>query len=84
MIKYNLFCENNHEFESWFAHSKEFDNLKKKNLLNCIYCSSIKINKCIMSPMISRISKKKINTINLEKNLKGEKAKLLKIRNFWI
>ena len=35
-----------------------------------------------MSPMISVISKKKIDIINLEKNLKGEKAKLLKIRNY--
>ena len=32
MIKYNLKCENNHEFESWFSDSKEFDKLKKKNL----------------------------------------------------
>ena len=31
MIKYNLKCENNHEFESWFSDSKEFENLKKKN-----------------------------------------------------
>ena len=82
MIKYNLKCHNNHEFESWFSNSQEFEKLKKKKLLECIYCSSIKINKSIMSPMISGISKKKINTINLEKNLKGEKAKLLKIRNF--
>ena len=82
MIKYNLKCHNNHEFESWFSNSQEFEKLKKKKLLECIYCSSIKINKSIMSPMISIISKKKINTINLEKNLKDEKAKLLKIRNF--
>tara|TARA_Y100000766_G_scaffold165826_1_gene142497 strand:+ start:243 stop:515 length:273 start_codon:yes stop_codon:yes gene_type:complete len=32
--------------------------------------------------MISVISKKRIDTINLEKNLKGEKAKLSKIRNY--
>ncbi len=82
MIKYNLKCHNNHEFESWFSNSQEFEKLKKKKLLECIYCSSIKINKSIMYPMISIISKKKINTINLEKNLKDEKAKLLKIRNF--
>ena len=82
MIKYNLKCHNNHEFESWFSNSQEFEKLKKKKLLECIYCSSIKINKSIMSPMISSISKKKINIINLEKNLKDEKAKLLKIRNF--
>ena len=53
MIKYNLKCENNHEFESWFSNSKEFDKLKKKMLLECIYCSSKKIKKSIMAPMIN-------------------------------
>ena len=28
MIKYNLKCHNNHEFESWFSDSKEFENLE--------------------------------------------------------
>ena len=82
MIKYNLKCHNNHEFKSWFSNSQEFEKLRKKKLLECIYCSSKKINKSIMSPMISIISKKKIDNINLEKNLKSEKAKLLKIRNY--
>ena len=31
MIKYNLKCKNNHEFESWFADSNEFEKLNKKN-----------------------------------------------------
>ena len=53
MIKYNLKCQNEHEFESWFSDSREFDNLKKKGLLECIYCSSKKISKSIMAPMIS-------------------------------
>ena len=82
MIKYNLKCHNNHEFRSWFSNSQEFEKLKKEKLLECIYCSSKKINKSIMSPMISIVSKKKSDTINLEKNLKSEKAKLLKIRNY--
>ena len=30
MIKYNLKCENNHEFESWFSDSNEFEKLNKK------------------------------------------------------
>ena len=30
MIKYNLKCQNDHEFESWFSNSREFDNLKEK------------------------------------------------------
>ena len=54
MMYYNLNCENNHEFESWFADSKEFENLKKKNFLDCIYCSSKNIKKSIMSPITNR------------------------------
>ena len=45
MIKYNLKCQNNHEFESWFSNSEEYEKLNKKNLLDCIYCSSKKIDK---------------------------------------
>ena len=37
MIKYNLKCNNHHEFESWFSDSKEFDKLKKKKLLNVFF-----------------------------------------------
>ena len=34
MIKYNLKCQNDHEFESWFSNSEEFEKLKKKNCLS--------------------------------------------------
>ena len=67
MIKYNLKCNNNHEFESWFSDSKEFNKLKKKNLLECIYCNSKKISKSIMAPMISVANKQeRIPNINCE------------------
>ena len=55
MIKYNLKCENNHDFESWFSSSVEFDNLNKK-LLECIYCTSKNIEKSIMAPMVSLVN----------------------------
>ena len=67
MIKYNLKCENNHEFESWFSDSNEFEKLKKKKLLECIYCSSKKIKKSIMAPMVSNQKKKKRNLKKLIK-----------------
>ena len=61
MIKYNLKCENKHEFESWFSDSNEYEKLKeKKKLLDCIYCNSKKINKSIMSPMVSGIKEKEV------------------------
>ena len=50
MIKYNLTCKNNHSFESWFSDSKEFERLKRKNLIECIFCHSKKVDKSIMAP----------------------------------
>ena len=82
MIKYNLKCHNKHEFESWFFDSNEFDNLKKKDLLECIFCSSKKVVKSIMSPMISNIKKNNKETKNLKMNLQNEKNQLLQLREF--
>ncbi len=81
MIKYILKCQNNHEFESWFSNSGEFDKLNKKKLLECIYCSSKKINKSIMAPMISN-SKKDENFDVINKDFKNNKNKLLKLRKY--
>ena len=83
MIKYNLKCENNHEFESWFSDSNEFDKLNKKKLLECIYCSSNKIRKSIMAPMVSGRQLKQENGLSLlDKKLSNEKKHLLKIREY--
>ena len=82
MIKYNLKCHNNHEFESWFSDSNEFEKLNKKKLLECIFCNSKKISKSIMSPMISVTND---NKDQLEKDnniLKIEKNSLLQIRQY--
>ena len=82
MIKYNLKCHNNHEFESWFSDSNEFEKLDKKKLLECIYCSSKKISKSIMAPMVSVVKEKNDNINNLKRLLKQEKDKLLNLRNY--
>ena len=82
MIKYNLKCENDHEFESWFSNSEEFDNLKKKNLLECIYCFSKKISKSIMSPMISGTKNKNTQFEIINKDFKNKKNKLLQLRKY--
>ena len=82
MIKYNLKCNNDHEFESWFSDSNEFDNLNKKKLLECIFCSSKNINKSIMSPMVSGTKERNSEFKFLKENLKNERKKLMKLRKF--
>ena len=81
MIKYLLKCKNKHEFESWFSESKEYEKLKKRKLIECIFCKSKEVNKSIMSPNIflkNKIVEKKLD--NQESNKK--KKDLIKIRKF--
>ena len=80
MIKYNLKCEHDHEFESWFSNSKEFEKLKIKTYLN-VYIVLRKINKSIMAPNISYSSNKQ-EQIKMDIMIKKEKNELLKLRKY--
>ena len=82
MIKYNLKCHNDHEFESWFSNSREYDKLNKKRLLECIFCSSKKINKSIMAPTILNSKEKDKQNEIFNQNFKDEKNKLLNLRKY--
>ena len=69
MIKYNLLCKKCElTFDSWFASSKEYDKLKRKNLINCHFCESIKVEKNLMAPKL----------ISKNFSLKNEKKDLIK------
>ena len=69
MIKYNLLCKKcNLSFDSWFASSKEFDKLKKKKLINCHGCGSLKVEKNLMAPkLISKTLTEEIEKKDIQK-----------------
>ena len=79
MIKYNLICKCSKTFESWFSGSSEFDLLKKRNLIKCIYCNSNSVHKSVMSPNLFRKSNKISKKNKIEKNITKE---LLNIRKY--
>ena len=73
MIKYQLNCKKcQKKFDSWFSSSNEYERLKKKKLLNCISCGSIKVEKSLMSPNFFS----KSNNITTQ-----DEKKVLEIRN---
>jgi hypothetical protein len=82
MIKYILKCTCKYEFESWFSNSKEYDKLKKRNLIECIFCKSTEVEKTIMSPNV--VGKKNYKFNNITENRKFIKIKkdLKKIQKF--
>ena len=81
MIKYNLKCKNKHEFESWFSNSKEFEKLRSKKMIECIYCKSKKIAKSIMSPLVVNKEDQTKQNKSIE-DFKKIRKELLKIRKF--
>ena len=68
MIKYNLKCENSHNFDAWFSDSTNFDEQNKKNLIFCPKCNSTKIEKNIMAPNIGSKKQSYTNALKTEKN----------------
>tara|TARA_S200000501_G_scaffold319636_1_gene314042 strand:- start:424 stop:852 length:429 start_codon:yes stop_codon:yes gene_type:complete len=82
MIKYQLICkECKLTFDSWFASSKEFEKLKKKNFLSCHNCNSIDIEKSLMKPNVLNKSKS-INETSLKNNNLRIKKKIKEYQNF--
>ena len=69
MIKYNLKCENDHNFDAWFSDSSNFEKQIKKNLILCPKCSSTKIEKNIMAPNIGSKKQSYTNALKTEKNI---------------
>ena len=73
MIKYQLNCKKcKINFDSWFASSDEYEKLKKKKLLSCIECGSLKVEKSLMAPNLFARN----NKINTQEN-----KKILEIKN---
>jgi len=81
MIKYNLKCKHKHEFESWFLDSKEFEKLKSKKMIECIFCKTKSIEKSIMAPSVLNQEQKQKNQKSI-KYIKKIQKDLLKVRNF--
>ena len=78
MIKYNLICECGKTFESWFSSSDEHDVLRRKKLINCIYCDSTSVRKSVMAPNLFTKTNKTSKNTNSEKKIKKQLLELKK------
>ncbi len=58
MIRYALRCDQGHTFESWFQSSSAFDSQRKRKLVSCPACNSVKVEKALMAPRLGRSSGK--------------------------
>ena len=59
MIRYDLVCDNGHEFDGWFSNSDAYDTQAKRGLVSCTICNTNKIQKQLMAPGIPTKSNRK-------------------------
>ena len=52
MIRYNLRCDQGHDFDGWFRSSDGFDNLRAAGQVTCTQCGSAKVEKALMAPAV--------------------------------
>ena len=58
MIRYALVCDQDHEFEGWFAASDAFDDQRERGLVECPVCGSKAVRKAIMAPAVAGTKRK--------------------------
>lgn len=56
MIRFNLKCDHDHSFESWFQSGDAFDKLVASGMVTCTTCGSTAVSKSIMAPAVSTSS----------------------------
>lgn len=62
MIRYELRCEQAHEFDGWFKDSAAFDKLAAAGLVECPHCGPTKVAKRLMAPAIPKKGRPARNT----------------------
>jgi hypothetical protein len=63
MIRYDLICDEGHEFDGWFSSSAAFDEQSRKGLVSCIHCGSGRVQKQLMAPGIPVRSNRKADAM---------------------
>jgi len=53
MIKYQLVCEQKHEFEGWFQNSDAFASQCESGLVSCPLCDTTAVRRALMAPNIA-------------------------------
>ena len=84
MIVFDLICKTcSAQFEGWFENTKEFENQKRKKIINCPSCNSWNIKKFLMAPNLLQKNNSK-KEVKLKKAMANNIEKYKKIikKNF--
>jgi len=52
MIRFQLRCSREHEFEAWFRSSAAYDEQRQAGQVGCAVCGSTEVEKAVMAPAL--------------------------------
>ncbi len=61
MIRYQLLCEHDHQFEAWFKDSTSYDDQVAHGEVECPFCANTNIRKAVMAPALASGKKESDN-----------------------
>ena len=64
MIKYQLICDQKHEFEGWFQGSAAYVEQAANGLLRCPLCDSDQVKRALMAPNIASPKRRKSSNLS--------------------
>jgi hypothetical protein len=76
MIRFSLACQNEHSFDGWFRNSEDFEKQKKRGLIACPDCGSVKVEKALMAPSVSTGRKREKMALAMNAEQKKAMAQL--------
>ncbi len=81
MIRYDLVCDKEHFFESWFKDSKSYQRQLSKNEILCPECNSHIISKSLMAPGIPKKTNAKNSNVIANNSSSSLNNAIRKIRD---
>ncbi|MCB1420810.1 MAG: DUF1178 family protein [Notoacmeibacter sp.] len=57
-MRFQLICDQAHEFEGWFRSGDDFESQNQRGLVQCAVCGSAHVSKALMAPAVSTARKK--------------------------
>lgn len=64
MIRYNLKCEHNHSFDSWFQSAEAFEKLLDAGMVSCSVCGALGVEKALQTPQV-RVARKNNDKVGI-------------------
>ncbi len=78
MIRYNLSCDQEHEFDGWFSDSEAFDAQLRAMQVQCPVCGSSDVRKALMTPSLGQKQNQQVAHIKPQTGMQKELLKAMR------